>query len=61
MSESKLDESALKSEIQISNYDLLRWDINKNGRGVGSYIQINISYIQKQYFPEEYFIWNYST
>ena len=31
ISESKLDESVLQSEIQINNYDLLRRDRNKNG------------------------------
>ena len=31
ISESKLDESVLQSEIQINNYDLLRRDRNRNG------------------------------
>ena len=53
ISVSKLDESALQLEIQISNYDLLRRDRNSNGGGVASYIRSDISYIQKQYFPEE--------
>ena len=53
VSESKLDESVLQSEIQINNYDLLRRDRNRNGGGVACYIRSDISYIQKQYFPEE--------
>ena len=53
ISESKLDESVLQSEIQINNYDLLRRDRNKNGGGVVCYIRSDISYIQKKYFPEE--------
>ena len=53
VSESKLDESVLQSEIQINNYDLLRRDRNRNGGGVACYVRSDISYIQKQYFPEE--------
>ena len=53
ISKSKLDESILQSEIQINNYDLLRRDRNRNGGGVACYIRSDISYIQKQYFPEE--------
>ena len=47
ISESKVDESVLQSEIQINNYDLLRPDRNRNGGGVACYIRIDISYIQK--------------
>ena len=43
----------LQSEIQINNYDLLRRDRNRNGGGVACYVRSDISYIQKQYFPEE--------
>ena len=49
ISESKLDESILQSEIQINSHDLLRQDKNTIGRGVTFYI----SYIQKQYCPKE--------
>ena len=52
ISKSKLDESVLQSEIQINSFDLLRRDRNKNG-GVACYIRSDISYIQKQYFPEK--------
>ena len=40
-------------EIQINNYDLLRRYRNRNGGGVDCYIRSDISYIQKQCFPEE--------
>ena len=53
VSESKLDESVLQSEIQINNYDLLIRDRNRNDGGVACYIRSDISYIQKQHFPEE--------
>ena len=47
ISESKVDESVLQSEIQINNYDLLLPDRNRNGGGVACYIRIDITYIQK--------------
>ena len=53
VSESKLDESVLQSEIQINNYDLLSRDRNRNDGGFACYIRSDISYIQKQHFPEE--------
>ena len=53
ISESKFDESVLQSEIQISNYDLIRRDRNRNDGGGACYIRSDIGYIQKQYFPEE--------
>ena len=53
VSESKLDESVLQSEIQINNYDLLSRDRNRNHGGVACYIRSDISYIQEQHFPEE--------
>ena len=53
VSESKLDESVLQSEIQINNYDLLSRDRNRNDGGVACYTRSDISYIQKQHFPEE--------
>ena len=48
ISESKLDESVLQSEIQIKNYDLLCRNRDRRGGGVACYIRIDISYIQKQ-------------
>ena len=51
ITESKLDESIFQSEIQIDNYDLLRCDRNRNGGGVACYIRSDISYVQKDFFP----------
>ena len=51
ITESKLDESIFQSEIQIDNYDLLRCDRNRNGGGVACYIRNDISYVQKDFFP----------
>ena len=53
ISESKLDWTILQSEIQISNYELLRCDRNRNGWGVALYIRRNIGYLQKHYFLRE--------
>ena len=53
ISESKLDETILQSEIQISSYELLRCDRNRNGGGVDCYIRSDISYLQKHFFPKE--------
>ena len=53
ISESKLNESVLQSEIQINNYDLLLRDRNRNDGSVAYYIRSDLSYIQKQYFLEE--------
>ena len=53
ISKSKLDESVLQLEIQRNHYDLVGWDRNRNGGGVACNIRSDISYIQKQYFPEE--------
>ena len=53
ISESKLDETVLQSEIQISNYELLRWDRNRNVGGVACCIRSDIGYLQKHFFPKE--------
>ena len=47
LSESKLDEFYLQSEIQINYYDLRQRDLNRNSRGTACYIRIEISCIQK--------------
>ena len=44
ISESKLDDSVLTSEIQINKYDLLRCDRNRRRRGVACY------YIKSKYY-----------
>ena len=51
ISESKLDETIYLPEIQISNYELLRCDRNRNGGGVACYIRSDIGYLQKYFFP----------
>ena len=51
ITESKLDESIFQSEIQIDNYDLLPCDRNRNRGVVACYIRSDISYVQKDFFP----------
>ena len=51
ITESKLDESIFQSEIGIDNYDLLRCGRNRNRGGVACYIRSDISYVQKNFFP----------
>ena len=50
---SKLDKSITNSEILIDNYDLLRCDRNRNGGGVACYIRNDLSYMQKNLFPND--------
>ena len=57
--ESKSDKSITNSEILIDNYDLLRCDRNRNGRGIPCYIRNNLSYTQKNLLKsEKCFLWN---
>ena len=51
ISESKLDDSVLSSEIQIENYDLTCSDINIHGGGVASFIRNDLSYNTKSFLP----------
>ena len=51
ITESKFDESIFQSEIEIGNYDLLQCDRNRDGGGVACYIRSDISYVQKNFFP----------
>ena len=53
ISESKLDDSVLTSEIQIDWYDLLRCDRNRHGGGVVCYVRNDLSYNVKSYFPKD--------
>ena len=53
ISESKLDETILQSEIQIANYELLRCDRNRNGEGFACCIRSDIGYLQKHFFGRE--------
>ena len=51
--ESKLDKSITISEILIDDYDLLRCDRNRNGGGVACYVRSDLSYTQKNLFPND--------
>ena len=53
ISESKLDDSMLTSEIQIDEYDLFRCHRNRYGGGVACYIRNDLSYNVKSYFPKD--------
>ena len=53
ISESKLDDSVLSSEIQIENYELIRSDRNRHGGGVACFIRNDLSYNTKSFLPSE--------
>ena len=53
ISESKLDESVLESEIQIENYKILWCNRNKHRGGVACYIGNKLSYNIISVFPRE--------
>ena len=53
ISESKLDKTIILLENQISNYELLRCDRNKNGGGIACYIKSDVGYSQKHFFLKE--------
>ena len=53
ITESKLDNCILKSEIQIDNYQKIRCDRNRKCEGVACYVKNDLSYIEKDFFPEQ--------
>ena len=53
ISESKLVDFVLSSEIHIDNYNTLRCDRNRHGGGVVYYIRNNLSYDVKSFFSPE--------
>ena len=53
ISESKLDDSILPSEIHIDNYNTLRCDRNRHGGGVDCYLRNDLSFDVKPFFPPE--------
>ena len=53
ISESKLDDSILSSEIHIDNYNKLRCDRNRHGGRVVCYVRNDLSYDAKSFFPPE--------
>ena len=52
ITQSKLDDCILDSEIQIDNYEVLRCDRNRKGGGVACCVRNDLSYISKNFFPE---------
>ena len=48
ITESKLDNCILDSEIDIDNYQILRCDRSRKGGGVACYVRNDLSYIKKQ-------------
>ena len=53
IAESKLDNYIPDSEIQMDNYQILHCDRNRKGRGVSCYVRNDLSYVEKDFFPEE--------
>ena len=53
ISESKLDDSALSSEIQIENCDGICSDTNRHGDDVACFIRNDLSYNIKSLLPSE--------
>ena len=53
ITESKLDDCILDSEIQIDNYQILCCYRNRKRGGVACYVINDLSYIEKDVFPEE--------
>ena len=53
ISESKLDDSMLTSEIQIDESGLLHCDRNRQGGGVACYIRNDLSCNVQSYFPKD--------
>ena len=53
ITESKLDESVMNSEINLDNYVLIRSDRNRNGGGVACYIREDINFTQKHFFKDD--------
>ena len=47
ISETKLDETILSSELEVDGYDLLRPDQSRRGGGAASYIKSSIVYSYK--------------
>ena len=53
ISETKLEDSVLPSEIHIDNYNTLRSDRNRHGEGVVCYRRNDLSFDVKYFFPPE--------
>ena len=53
ISETKLYDSVLSSEIQIENYNLIRYDRNRHGGGVVCFIRNDLAYNTKSFLHFE--------
>ena len=53
ITEPKIYSYILNSEIQVDNYQVLRFDRNIKGALVTSYIRTDLSYTENNVFPEE--------
>ena len=53
ISKSNLDSTVLDPEIYIENYEILRFDRNRHGRGVACYIKSDSSYKLNSFLPNE--------
>ena len=53
ITESKLDDSVLSSEIHIDNYNTLRCDRSRHGGEVVCHIRNDLSFDVKPFFPPE--------
>ena len=51
--ESELDSNVLDPEIYIENYEILRFNRNRQGRGLACYIRSGISYKLNSFLPHE--------
>ena len=49
ISETKLDETNLASELQVDSYDLVSLDRSRRGGGVACYINISVAYSYKTF------------
>ena len=50
LSETKLDNTVLSSELEIEGYDLVRSDRSRRGGGVACFVKNSISYNRKPKF-----------
>ena len=53
ISESKLDDSMLSSEIEIKNYDLIRYDRNRHSGSVAGFTGNGLPDNTKSFLPSE--------
>ena len=63
LSETKLDNTVLRSELEIEGYDLVRSERSRRGGGVACFVKNSVSYSQRHNFciNTEYFYRDFST